>query len=548
METTVNTDFMDLAKEVAKDFLHTVVFVDEQAYFEKQEQVKELLPPSRGQTKRTDVNIPSDVSDQSSHDLDAKTVIDTFAAEGIICSVIRPSEDESLLSSRTKEAMIRADALILDWDLHGDKGETALEIIQFLLSSDINEDSRLRLIVIYSGEKDIKNISETISKSLADYSFEPDGDFTYVKGHTRISIYAKEYAKVIDEYSSRLLKIEDFPDCIAKEISEMTNGLVSNVALKSMSVLRKNTHLILAKLGPEIDPPYLSHRCLLPHPEEAKGHIVDIIADELHCLLNNSEVTDFADLDSIKKWLNHVNRDKEYCIHHLEGNTQHEIDIDFSQIISLLEKGYDNTRKSIEYINSKGEKQHLNHKGFKQLSKTFDFTAGDFDKKDCQFAVITSQKSHYVEGSNTPILTQGSILKGIINGSSSKYWLCIQQKCNCVRLKKETEFSFVPLKNTEGNKGFDLVVQDQDSYIKLRIDYDNHESWLFKFKPASGEVVRAALDNAQFVFKTTDENKFHFISELKENHIQRISNNIATKLSRIGLDESEWQRRWSRLN
>ena len=548
METTADNDFMELSKEVAKDFLHTAVFVDEQAYFEKQEQVKKLHPPLlRGQTKKIDVDVLDDVSDQTNHDLDAKKVIDTFASEGIICSVIRPTEDD-LLSSQTLEAMKRADALILDWDLHGDKGKKALEIIQLLLSSDINEDSRLRLIIIYSGEKDIKNISERVSESLGN-SFKLDGEFTYIKGHTRISIYAKEYANVIDEYNSRLLKIEDFPDCLAKEISEITNGLVSNVALKSMSVLRKNTHLILAKLGPEIDPPYLSHRCLLPHPEEAKGHIVDIIADELHYLLNNSEVTDFADLDSIKKWLNHVNPDKEYCIHHSDGNTPYDIDINYDQIISLLKKGYDKTKKSIKYNDDKGVNKPINDKGFKQLSKTFDFTAGNFDEKDCQFAIITSQKSHYGNGLNNPVLTQGSILKGNIGGCSSDYWLCIQQKCDCVRLTRITEFSFVPLKKAESNKSFHLVVRDQDStYEKLRIDYDNYESRLFKFKPASEGVIRATLDDDQFIFETNDEKKFLWISELKENHIQRISNNIATKLSRIGLDESEWQRRWSGLN
>jgi hypothetical protein len=545
MGVSDNTDFMELSKEVTKDFLQTAVFVDEQAYFEKEEAVTELVTPTRS-IQKEETDIPSaEISEEANHTLNAKEVIDVFASEGIVCSVIKPLKEEKITSGGMINAVKKADALILDWDIHSDEGETALDIINYIISCDI--DSRLRLILIYSGEK-LSEISKSVSESLGKIGFNNPDDFTFIKGHSRISIYAKTVGSDTSSDNSRTLEIEDIPNCLASELSQMTAGLISNVALKSMSVLRKNTHLILAKLGPEIDPPYLSHRCLLPHPEDAKGHIVDIIADELHYLLNNSEVTDFADLDSIKKWLNHVNRDKEYCIHHLEGNTQHKIDIDCSQIISLLEKGYDNTRIPIESKNSKGEKQHLNHKGFKQLSKTFDFTAGDFDKKDCQFAVITSQKSHYVEGSNTPILTQGSILKGIINGSSSKYWLCIQQKCNCVRLKKETEFSFVPLKNIEGNKGFDLVVQDQDSYIKLRIDYDNHESWLFKFKPASGEVVRAALDNAQFVFKTTDENKFHFISELKENHIQRISNNIATKLSRIGLDESEWQRRWASLD
>ena len=546
MGVSNNTDFMELSKEVTKDFLQTAVFVDEQAYFEKEEAVTELVTPTRS-IQKEETDIPSaEISEEANHTLNAKEVIDVFASEGIVCSVIKPLKEEKITSGGMINAVKKADALILDWDIHSDEGETALDIINYIISCDI--DSRLRLILIYSGEK-LSEISRSVSESLGKIGFNNPDDFTFIKGHSRISIYAKTVGSDTSSDNSRTLEIEDIPNCLASELSQMTAGLISNVALKSMSILRKNTHLILAKLGPEIDPPYLSHRCLLPYPEEAKGHIVDIIADELHCMLNNSDVTDLANLDSIKKWLNHVNRDKEYCIHHLNGDNPYKIDMNYNQMISLLEKGYDKTKKSIKYHNDKGIETSLNHKGFKQLSKTFDFTDDDFDKKDCQFAVITSQKSRYGNGLNPLILTQGSILKGTIDDYSSDYWLCIQQKCDCVRLTKDTEFSFIPLKIAEPNKAFDVVVQAQDSiYVKLRIDYDNYESRLFKFKPASEGVIRATLDDDQFIFETHDEKKFLWISELKENHIQRISNNIATKLSRIGLDESEWQRRWSGLN
>lgn len=40
--------------------------------------------------------------------------------------------------------------------------------------------------------------------------------------------------------------------------------------------------------------------------------------------------------------------------------------------------------------------------------------------------------------------------------------------------------------------------------------------------------------------------QFKWISELKNDHAQRISNDFAAKLSRVGLDESEWLRRWAK--
>ncbi len=56
-------------------------------------------------------------------------------------------------------------------------------------------------------------------------------------------------------------------------------------------------------------------------------------------------------------------------------------------------------------------------------------------------------------------------------------------------------------------------------------------------------MIRAKEENGTFVFDTTDKKRFEWVSELKSEHAQRIANNFAAKLSRVGLDESEWLRR-----
>ena len=46
-----------------------------------------------------------------------------------------------------------------------------------------------------------------------------------------------------------------------------------------------------------------------------------------------------------------------------------------------------------------------------------------------------------------------------------------------------------------------------------------------------------------FIGGTGTPVKFQWVLDLKEAHAQRIANNFAAQLSRVGLDESEWLRR-----
>ncbi len=155
MPESHSPDFMDLSTEVAKRFLHTVVFVDDQAIYKEIQQPTALTPPKRMAKKEKG---SQEEIHRSAHTLNAKKVTDEFASKGMICSVLKPNEGDNTIEY-VKQSAKRADVFILDWDINNDSGETAREIINMLISLDDSKYLRLRLIIIYTGEPDIDSIS-----------------------------------------------------------------------------------------------------------------------------------------------------------------------------------------------------------------------------------------------------------------------------------------------------------------------------------------------------------------------------------------------------
>jgi hypothetical protein len=59
-------------------------------------------------------------------------------------------------------------------------------------------------------------------------------------------------------------------------------------------------------------------------------------------------------------------------------------------------------------------------------------------------------------------------------------------------------------------------------------------------------VVRGVREGeAVFFTAERSESRYRWISELKFEQAQRIVNKYAAEISRVGLDESEWLRRWA---
>jgi hypothetical protein len=539
--------FTKLSQEVAEKFLHTIVFVDDQGFIERA-RPKKLEKPGRVGGQGKDAQESS--NERNTHELDAKKVIDMFASRGMVCSVLKPDKEDELLGLATKAAE-RADVLILDWKIYNDDGDKAMGIIRNIISSDSTDDQRLRLIIIYTAEN-IVWVSKKMEKKLEEkYSgnFEVDGEgFAFSRGHLRIAIFAKEGADVPPDIGGRVLSIAKLSEQVSVEFAKITAGLVSNVALESLAVLRDNTHRIMGRLGPEMDPAYLSHRALLPYPDDAKDHVVDIIASEFSSILESYNVGNQANIKAIKKWLKYNNLSKDFMLYNSDSTG---IEINCDEILKFLQEGFDTTRKAINRSKTNGEMK-ISANSFKNFTKTFCFneTVSSNDI-DCKFSMLTSLKNRY-NGVSNPILTLGTILKENLEEESTedshKYWLCIMPRCDCVRIGDgKRNFFFLHLEEGTDNGEFNIVVLgEDDNFVKLKINNKIFNSRFahFEFTATNSNQVQSEEKEGNLVFYTTDKSKcFKWVSELKKEHAQRIVNNLASEISRVGLDESEWLRR-----
>jgi hypothetical protein len=371
MERENSKTFTELSQEVAEKFLHTIVFVDDQAGFIKQERPKKLEKPGRGGGKEKDTTQERS-NERNTHKLDAKKVIDVFASRGMVCSVLKPAKEDELLGLATKAAE-RADVLILDWRIYDDDGEKAMGIVGKIIASDSTEDQRLRLIIIYTAE-DIVGISKKIEeKYSADFEITDEG-FAFSRGHLRIAIFAKDGVGVPPDIRGRVLSIDRLSKQVSVEFAKITAGLVSNVALESLAVLRDNTHLIMGRLGPEMDPPYLAHRALLPNPDDAMNLAVDIVASEFRSLLDTYEVGEKANLMTIEAWIDMKNGERSSF--EVEVGKDDIKSVDSAVIYELQNVGIEkaNWYKGL----AKKHKRYVKNHGHKQLTQTFCAEGVDF--------------------------------------------------------------------------------------------------------------------------------------------------------------------------
>jgi hypothetical protein len=197
-----STSFSEWSKDVAREFLANVLVVDDRARLTPNDETSKptaLATPPRQGAGAAPREVTQGVAGNGAHSLDAKTLIDQFARVGIICGVFRPGADEiDSFPVTFSDVIERADVVILDWVLHEYKnGEKALEIIRGLQKTTRKEKGRARLILIYSGESDLRKIVADIRKELS-VTDETDS-YAVDDGPLRVSVYAKEESRVADQ-------------------------------------------------------------------------------------------------------------------------------------------------------------------------------------------------------------------------------------------------------------------------------------------------------------------------------------------------------------
>ena len=143
-----------------------------------------------------------------------------------------------------------------------------------------------------------------------------------------------------------------------------------------------------------------------------------------------------------------------------------------------------------------------------------------------------------------PHLALGSIVLET-QGHRSQHLLCVQPRCDSVRLDGERAFPFLPMREVKDDQKCDFIIQEQGKTTRFRLSDKPSDGRLIKFAPGNDtQVLARRMKSGRFfkAFETTC--KYRWIADLKPEHAQRVANDYAYKLSRVGLTESEWLRKW----
>jgi hypothetical protein len=552
--------------EIARSFLQTVLVVDDRAELGPaadalQEGASETLPSDSEAVTSSDqtspnATLPTTVDDEQSPgavtavqphgglvtpgasalaaaadagELNAKTVIDSFAKLGLICGVIRPQADDPL-NETVGPAASRADILVLDWWLNRDEGQRSLDIIRHVVT-DIDDKHRLRMIVIYTGVQDLEKIARRIASQLD--SSTVSGPNRVVAGPVHVTVLAKPDTKVSDDLKAEVVEFGDLAARVIDEFARAVMGLLPNVVLSSFAALRGNTHRVLSRFSKDLDSAYLGHRMLLRHPEAAEELVAGLVAQEISAILDNAQVGELADAATTQSLIDAAM---------LQARDVPPVgELASSKSISIADYAFALVKKGV-YDSTAGLSNSQRDKAHKWTGKIYapnDDLASDVDLR---FAALVKFKSHYENP--TPKLRLGVFVR---DESADQFMLCMQPVCDSLRLVGDTSFPFLPLNAVED--GFDFVTEALGGLHRLRLDLRIRSLQMITFRPGLNPpgVVEAEEDKATgaWVFRPLDTNaaQLRWIGELREGWAHMFANRFADSVSRVGMDDSEWARR-----
>lgn len=526
----------EMSRDIAQRYLQSAVVLDDEAEFRpRNEQPSEGLIAPTLDTPPTKDLAPEFPVGVNAHPLDAKLLIDAFADEGLVCSVIKPIKGGPF-AERIQYIAGKADIVVLDWTLFGEKtaeegsaaGDETLKLIDSILRN--NSDSRSSLIAIYTFEDDLDSIAETVKTRIQDYRPNVSRSGTFVLGD-QLRIHA---------ISKKIVLEDQLPFLLITDFSEMIEGLLPNVAMSGLAALRERTHHILRQFDATLDPAYLGHRTLLPDPSDAEDHLVFALGSEILSILEDDAPGKHAGLVASRVWINEVpNRlgfDLSVPINPPNGQSPETL------FGNLLEYGIDRIGESGSVI--QGIKPALERRS----TEVFTDNADNALAVNRRFQCLLALQSHFSATSRQ--LKLGAVVSCEIEDGKRNYFLCLQPKCDSTRLKQETKFPFLKLVEIDGLA--DLVIPGKlpGEWVNFRVPIRPRDIQIIEFLPSElpqGEVIGAIVGDDCF-FRSIDGVKYLWHAQLKEEHGQRTANDVAAAMSKPGPNDSEWLRRSNTRN
>lgn len=547
-------NFSEKSVKICRDFLQTAVIIDD--HFDSQPQTvpeKLTVAPGRKTASKPIIILKKTAIKRGA--LNVNDLINSFASNGIICGALNfkeYSKDSDLFLKTAK----RADITIIDWEMEKEKsGENALNLISALLKNDLLSPQRLRLISIYTATVDLSIVSESIQKHLREKHsvqlvVQLNGlHLTYQS--IILTIYAKNRHGIPKHFKEAVANEQELPNRLISCFSKSINGLLPNIALSALTALRNNSHKLLGQFSNRLDAAYLSHKIMSAPPEDAENQLVQLISSHISDILEANHISEQANYRAAELWLKEKTTSGfqfRKRIHSKKNNGHAE-----GQLLKLIEKGLNKANLNKKNKTFKNKISEL--KGNSNIAKTAlsDLTAifsqkpEDSETLDRDFSYMLSCKSYYDQ--SKPKLEPGTILKHIGEEGTERYMVCIQPACDCVRIpKKGINFLFLPLETKA--EQFDICIPQKSSpTLKLKVNDKSFSIITRHFAPPkSWAPIYAILkDGEQWMFANQNESdSYQWIATLRQELVLRLAHNYGKNVTRVGITESEWQRRWAK--
>lgn len=560
-------DFLARSRETAAEFIRSVVLVDDRAVYKEPDAVsiEDLETPDELSGTSAEEKTLIDPEGRGG-ELDAGMISKAFASQGMICAILRPTEtassdgmDESIL-----KAAGRSDVLILDWQMN-DQGEFATSIIRRLQDQDERKGGRLRLLVVYTNAG-----SETVIDALrAEFAavFEPGETLPDAsQGHPTAKV-GNAYLVVISKEGtaneSMTVTEHDLPGHIHLVFGALVGGLLPNAMMSSISALRDDTHNILGRFDKGADAAYLTHRAMIPRPQDSEEFAVDLLIGEIesHLEIRNAVAQQLGP-EAVQAYLGSrisggLQPALRWTTNNNDGTTEEKIiNLAEEDVRSLAIDGLKSfLDKASGDADLKTAAKKLKSDTAAMLPRVF--SEGDAQGEMEQFAIRaklafdTKSRPH----ARPPRLQLGTILC-----AGPIYWLCVTPACDAVRLDSENEhwFSFVELREADR---FDVIVPSGSDNLRLQVARNRARTLSARFRPSGERFVEMKLDAGEWVVDARsigasegpssnpadssavgEAIRFRWLGEIKSAHAQRLVQTYANTVSRIGLDEFDWHR------
>ncbi|MFN4062427.1 MAG: response regulator receiver domain [Paracoccus hibiscisoli] len=551
-------NFADDQYNAASSFAYTMIVVDDEPVDDPAEPEPALEVKTPG---RRDVAAAKKVDQkpeaQRSHPLDAKGLIKSALDLGLVCSVVNPTGDEGSIAKSVAKASLRADIVSLDWHMnHGDDGELASEIIQEILRGDEAIGGRLRLIAIYTGNKDQGAILEKIADRLNAAekiagNVTKTGDVLTNSSGLRIIWREKSMG---NEKLANAVSETQLPKELLRAFSELSNGLLSNVALATISSMRDTTHHVLSKFSSELDGPFFHHRALLKNSSDSMDYAVSIVMSALKSEVDKSKVTSkYTTVDAIKRRLSQMPQSPEnFTLRYSKKDQEKEFKLHIDDVISIMERGFaawpDKDKQAA--VGRQQDKQASPMPPKDAFSKSFSTLFCDtvetasFSMR--QFSFLTNSQSSelsMVHRKALPKLGLGSV---IFSDADGGYFLCLQATCDTVR--GAGLFFFVPLEVVDSDTPDIVVPHGRNgaliNYVGLSVPpkcYTKSQSLDFGVINDAIGHIPICYDEQREIYHVPDANNtdYRWLANLKYKRALRIAQNMSQEISRIGFDEFE---------